>query len=490
MAEIVDEVSGYIPVDRFTDWARAASIAQSLEFVGGAVDHFGSLLREPERAAKLDVVRSDGTVRNVAVERIAFGGCTALAEQNGSAANFRDAASYQSIGTNAGVLTVDTFVNYRDPVDPEAIFDPIFEQIARDGIETLILDLRANGGGSTDASQSLFAHLIAAPAQIKRDMRVRTLNLDGLRDHLSTWERAALNPDPGGFIANEDGTWSIRPGSLDDTRILHPDETAFTDELITLTSASISSGITNLSAVLRSLGRAKLVGERTGGSAEGRTAGILFTLNLPESGIKARIPVFRYFTNVESFENGMGLSPDIEAVATASTLRSGSDPAMDAAIGHIRDTARTDANFGQAPLRLSASDFAPLLGEWSGSLNHLNYGSPDRSTIPVAASIGSVGADGMRYTVRFPGEERYNTAMTLSFGADGSTLDGAPIISRNLTNDGALELITTQAGADNGDAVTVQMTYTIAQHIFMLTKDIQTTADKPFFNRNRYKFTR
>ncbi len=126
----------------------------------------------------------------------------------------------------------------------------------------------------------------------------------------------------------------------------------------------------------------------------------------------------------------MGLSPDIEAVATASTLRSGSDPAMDAAIAHIRDTARTDANFGQAPRRLSASDFASLLGEWTGSLNYLNYGSPDRSTIPVAASIRSVDADGMRYNVRFPGEEQYNTAVTLSFGADGSTLDGAPIISR------------------------------------------------------------
>jgi len=487
---LVEEVEAYIPVDGYTDWARAGSVAQSLEFRGGAVDHFGSLLNELSPSVDLEVVGRDGVGRKLTSDRITFDGWTALASENGTAANFRDAVKYRSIGGGAGILSVDTFVNYRSPVDPETIFDPVFEQIAEDGIKTLILDLRENGGGSTDASQSLFRHLIAEPAQIKLDMRVRTLDLDGIRDSLSTWEASALRPDPANFAQNSDGTWSILPGVLVDTKVLQPDELAFTGELLILTSASNSSGSTNLSAVLHHLGRAKLIGERTGGSAEGGTAGVLFTLTLPESGIRARVPVFRYFNNVGRFENGMGLNPDIEAATTAQSLLDGSDPAMEAAIAYIEEQKQTSLSSSSPPPTVSAADFTSLIGEWSGTLNYLNFGSSDRSTIPIEATVISVGREGMDYAIRFPGEEQHNGNRLLSLGEDGQSIDGAALISRKLSEEGVLELVTQHIGQDNNKDVMVRMTYAISQNEFSIAKSVQPSPDEPYFNRNRYVFVR
>ncbi len=49
------------------------------------------------------------------------------------------------------------------------------KQAVYKNISTLILDLRENGGGSTDASQGLLANLITSKMQLKTEMRVNTL---------------------------------------------------------------------------------------------------------------------------------------------------------------------------------------------------------------------------------------------------------------------------------------------------------------------------
>ncbi|MEL6200199.1 MAG: hypothetical protein AAFR09_08365 [Pseudomonadota bacterium] len=84
-------------------------------------------------------------------------------------------------------------------------------------------------------------------------------------------------------------------------------------------------------AVLAGLGRATLIGAPTGGSAEGTTAGILFTLTMPESGIRTRIPAIRDYNNVPSFESGLGVTPDIAATMTAADWLAGKDVALIAA---------------------------------------------------------------------------------------------------------------------------------------------------------------
>ncbi len=331
LTELVAEVETYIPYDGYTEWARRGGISSSREFMGGAVDHFGDLLWNNGPTVELLLTNERGESRTVTAERITFGAWRNLDADTGRAANFADAVHFERIGERAGYLRVDTFVNYRRPVDPDDLYAPIFKSLAEEERDTLILDLRRNGGGSNDASSRLLAHLLDQPAQMKTDVRVKTINFDGLREHLSTWDDRALNPSPQMFSKNDDGSYSFRSEFTDETDVINPARHAFAGKLLILTSDNNASGSTNVLAVLAGLGRATLIGERTGGSAEGTTAGILFTLNLPESGVRARIPVMRDYNNVPEFKPGMGVDPDISAPMTIDAWRAGRDPALEAA---------------------------------------------------------------------------------------------------------------------------------------------------------------
>ncbi|MEM6857207.1 MAG: S41 family peptidase [Pseudomonadota bacterium] len=329
IGEIVQTVSKYIPVDGYTEWSRRSGISQSLEFMGGGVDHFGALLWDIPDQARLTLRNSDGKERDVTMDRVSFAEWSKLGRE--SEINFKDAVNYKSLGDGVGYLSVDTFVNYREPVKPKKIFQPLFKQIRDQGVETLILDLRQNGGGSGDAQYELLANLIDRPYKPMKEMRAKTLDLDGIRPYLWTWDSRALDPNPLGFSKNDDGTYALRRFVSSDLKTVKPAKYAFDGKLIVLSSDTNSSGSTNMSAWLKELDRAVLVGERTGGSAEGVTAGLQFTLTLPESGVRLRLPFFFMRNNVSEFENGMGITPDITAPMTVEAFREARDPALDMA---------------------------------------------------------------------------------------------------------------------------------------------------------------
>lgn len=330
LAEAVKAVSRYIPVDGYTEWSRRSGISQSLEFMGGGVDHFGAILWDVPETATLTVRGSSGETREVTMPRISFKDWTDLGAK--SEANFKDAVTYKRLADGVGYLSVDTFVNYRDPVKPKTIYRPIFKAMRDEGVKTLILDLRRNGGGSSDAQYGLLANLIDAPYQPIKEMRAKTLDLDGIRPYLWTWDSRALDPNPLGFSKNDDGTYALRSFVSDDLKKVRPARYAFEGKLIVLTSDTNSSGSTNMSAWLKELDRAVFVGEKTGGSAEGVTAGLQFTLTLPTSGVRMRLPFFHLFNNVSEFEEGLGISPDIAAPMTVEAFRAKRDPALEMAL--------------------------------------------------------------------------------------------------------------------------------------------------------------
>lgn len=83
---------------------------------------------------------------------------------------------------------------------------------------------------------------------------------------------------------------------------------------------------------LRDLRPIRLVGEETGGSSEGPTAGVIMFLELPKSKIRVRIPVYRSYTKVKNFVRGKGLIPDVKVSSTLSDLITRRDRALEIAI--------------------------------------------------------------------------------------------------------------------------------------------------------------
>lgn len=349
--DLLDQVAPFVPYDGNTVWSRESGLTESLEFKGGAMDHFGALLFEVQETATVVIKRYSSAqtapeTLTLTVDRVTHPQWLALKSEARATlvdapvepvSNFSDGVFFSLIDTHTAYLRVDTFVNYRKPVDPETLYAPVFDKLKDSGARTLILDLRQNGGGSNDAQRGLMAHLIEKKTPVFNDMRVNTLDLDGLREHLWTWDKRALKPNRLGFRKNEDGTYSLRKFVGDDLKAVKPLAPRFTGRILALTSNGNSSAVTNLLSVLKNQADVTLVGEKTGGSSEGPTAGILFTLTLPNSGIKTRVPFFRHYNNVSTFAEGLGLLPDVQASQTVDDYLAGKDSALLAAI----DLART-----------------------------------------------------------------------------------------------------------------------------------------------------
>jgi C-terminal processing protease CtpA/Prc len=335
LAELMDEVRPLIPADGDTGFVRDIQMGASLEFMGGAIDHFGALMWDIKPQAQLGVKTVTGETKTLTLDRIIHKDWKTLLQDGKISTDFPDSISFKRIGDQAAYLRIDSFVNYRNPVKPDKLYDPIFSALKKEGRDTLILDLRENGGGSTDAKARLFAHLIDHKARLVKDTRVKTLDHSGLEKHITTWEKRLLNPNKLGFKKNEDGSYSLRKMFAEDTKMIKPDNTAFTGKLYVLTSQSNGSASAALLAKLQDMGRATLIGEETGGSAEGTTAGVLFYVKLSESDIRLRVPVMQDFNDVATFDAGKGVTPDILAPMTVDAFIQKQDPAYEAALALI-----------------------------------------------------------------------------------------------------------------------------------------------------------
>ncbi|MEM9489556.1 MAG: S41 family peptidase [Myxococcota bacterium] len=331
VAELLTTLGRAIPVDGFTDSVKAVALASSGEFLGSGVDHFLPIFYGFARSFAVTTRASDGSERRTVVPAITFERWKTLPYDRGYRSDFADAVTFKQLDANTAYLAVSTFVNYRKPVDPIAVYQPIFAQLKREGIGHLIVDLRDNGGGSNDASTGLARFLLSRTFTWLRSAQVKSIGVGELKAHMSSWAREALDPPAQWFRARPDGMFEVvHPGIANRTQHTpHPDR--FTGRITVLIGPNNASGVTMLLAKLTDAGRIRTVGMATGGSAEGPTAGILVFLTLPHSGIKVRIPVMRQYTDIARFTPGQGIEPDIVVPISAQDYFAGIDRALSVA---------------------------------------------------------------------------------------------------------------------------------------------------------------
>lgn len=333
VSQWLQRIRPLVPVDGYADHVKNSVIAYGTEFMGGALDHFAPLISDLSSTVSLEVLSADQP-RQLQLDRLNYDDFLSLTGDKRYASNFADAIRYQSIGRDVAYLAIDTFVNYRKPVDAMATLSPIFERVANEGRKTLILDLRANGGGSDDAQAALLRHLIQQPIQPVSAIWTRFNQIPtDIRPYLWTWDAAALSPHPAWLRPLNNGYYRLDLPGSEASSVLNPADQAFTGQLLVLTGPNNSSGSTHLLAALRTAGIGTFVGERTGGSPTGATAGILYYLTLPESGIRIRIPATRtVMANAEALPKQNGLEPDVGVTVDADSYFAGQDPVLQAAM--------------------------------------------------------------------------------------------------------------------------------------------------------------
>lgn len=339
VGDILADLYPLFPVDGDTDFVKEPSVSNFGEFVGPAFEHFYPFLREVTDEVVLTVRKGKRGRRTVTANRLTFTEYSALTGEGRFSSNFADAVRFEPLGDDAAYLAVDTFINYRQPVDPDTIYAPNFERMKNQGRSRLIVDLRQNGGGSSDAAWGLVRWIAGKPVKGPVAVWTRMNGIDdALKPYLETWDPAVLEPAPAWFTPLDNGYFELAPvvsGVSDGP--LQPKEGGFDGELVVLTGTNTASSVTHLLATLKGEDRGTYIGEPTGGAPTGATAGVILFLDLPESGIRVRVPLFRtVIPYPEKFNSRLGILPDIHVPQSRKSFFAGTDPALDAAKADVR----------------------------------------------------------------------------------------------------------------------------------------------------------
>ena len=200
---------------------------------------------------------------------------------------------------NIGILTVKSFEldNY------DHLFDSIYPALLK--TKALIIDVRENGGGSTDQGTYIMSHLIDKP-------------IYGSKWRTQQYTAAMVS-------------WGIGPGwySQDADKIQPADGPKYLNPVVVLTSALTFSAAEDFMVEYVNSKRGIKIGQTTAGST-----GNPYAFNLPGGG-KARICTKRdTYPDGKDFV-GVGIAPDIEVNETIKSIRNQTDLVLNKAIDYL-----------------------------------------------------------------------------------------------------------------------------------------------------------
>ena len=491
-ADIVTKLSRFAAVDGFTDFSRAPLLERDADLMGSDLDHYWPVEFGFATSWQFGLKSAAGAVGGVTLAPVTYAAWKALSGESGQI-DFRNGTRWAMLDDTTASLTIRSFVNYRTPVDPDSVYREIFRAIGAKRVSHLILDLRDNGGGSDDASEGLIRYLADTPIQPLRAVRRRTIRIDStLGAAFDTWgDRAPIfTPAESLFLKRTDG-WYVERGA---DAVLQPSSDAYRGRVSVLVGRRNGSATTMLLAVLQQIGartgRLRLVGEETGGSAEGPTAGQILFLKLPGSEIRVRIPLKRTDVNVGTVVPGMGVFPDVDGTESVGDFRARADRAFIAA----RTTLWTAA----------ASPLAPTVGLMKGVLEYRDYGNGERVVLPTWMHTSPIGATGA-YRQRTiyddgPGKTIYSSDALRVVGSrwiegtgndDGElsiAQDTLRIVSRRAAA-GGQQLVLRGRGTDDNRPIDLRYSVTINSAMYTRLKEFR-TAGAAWEYRHEYRFTR
>jgi len=131
-------------------------------------------------------------------------------------------------------------------------------------------------------------------------------------------------------------------------------------------------------------------------------------------------------------------------------------------------------SYNSSAQTISSADFQPLIGSWSGSLTYLDYKTGEPFSMPVELSIVQIEeTNKFTFYFSFPDEPNANSEETFSISDGGSMLNGEPVLSKRLLEDGNLEIVTESTGTDDELPATIRQTYTIGADVFITRKNVR-----------------
>lgn len=231
------------------------------------------------------------------------------------------------IDENIAVMTLRTFSNAEikkfNKVKSKKWFEDAFTQINQAGVESLIIDMRGNGGGDEEPTIELFSHLYNKEFQFYKDVYLQERKIPNGK--LYDDKIFFLNIYAKLITKKKDGKYVLKAKGL---KAYPPAEQQFGGEVIVLTDPYSFSATGEMTAILKEHNRVTFIGEEPGGNLNQNTSGAMLILNLPNSGLRAIVPVVVFEMNVTYPNTGHGVIPDYEVKNSINDELNGVDSVM------------------------------------------------------------------------------------------------------------------------------------------------------------------
>ena len=146
-----------------------------------------------------------------------------------------------------------------------------------------------------------------------------------------------------------------------------------------------------------------------------------------------------------------------------------------------------------AEQKVSINDVKVLSGApWHGTLTYLDYSRNTPVSIPsdLVVSQSTDEPSAFVFDYRYPDEPKANSKATVTISQDGTMLDEAAVISKQILADKTVVLVTEQAGEDDNRKAVIRKTLSIHPQAFSVVKEVRREGEKDYFERHRYSWKR
>lgn len=191
--------------------------------------------------------------------------------------------------------------------DYKQFFQNSFQQLKAQHIQHLIIDLRDNGGGSSEPVATLLSYLRPEPFRLFKNIATQRKKIPnpGLYQHkirgYNLFSFLWLKKS-GGLYHYKWGEYGLKPTA--------PCTPTYQGKVYVLINANSFSATGEVAAMLQDANIGTFIGEEAGGNSHQNTSGYRPVLILPHSKLRALIPTERFLLNVHSPNTGHGVIPD------------------------------------------------------------------------------------------------------------------------------------------------------------------------------------
>lgn len=182
---------------------------------------------------------------------------------------------------------------YNEAVDPnfDSLIKSAFQEIRKNDIKHLILDLRDNEGGNEHQQMEIMSYLYDHPFKLYQNIYLSHLDFRPLKHLIIERDTSKLlfNNDDEYMRKINDNLWINNYEYSENLTLRPPADNVFKGQLYVLINGLTFSSAGDLAADIQRTTDAIFIGEESGGANDGPTGGDNIVIQLPNSKIAVRI---------------------------------------------------------------------------------------------------------------------------------------------------------------------------------------------------------